>query len=139
MNETTGSDDIDREALMASIRQRVEIKRASGLYTVDALAESTRVDMTPYRPDELADLGRLVEIAPDLALARSDRSGIGKIVGGVKTGLVRATSQPLLDTAEQASTFNALLLAYVTELSAEVMRLRTALEAQGLYPNDEAR
>ena len=120
----------DRDALMADIRRRVEEKKASGLYTVDALARSSRIEVAPLHPDDLAELGRMLEITPNLDLARSDRRGIGKAIGAVKHGLTRATSQPLLDAAEQTSAFNALLLAYVTELSSEVMRLRGLLEAR---------
>jgi hypothetical protein len=128
---------VDRDALMDDIRRRVAEKKASGLYTVDALARSSHIHVEPLHPDDLAELGRIIEITPNLDLARSDRSGVGRAIGVVKHGLVRATSQPLLDAAEQTSAFNALLLAYVTELSSEVMRLRALLEANEVKTEGE--
>ena len=131
--------DPDRDALMAAIRRRVAEKKASGAYTVDALTTPASRPGRPFQPDTLAELGRMIEVTPNLALARSSRRGVGVLVGKVKTALTRATSQPLLDTADKTSAFNALLLSYVIELGAEVERLRSAIADHGINIDDRER
>ena len=124
---------------MEEIRARVAEKKARGAYTLDALASDGAASRTPFQPDVLAELGRLVEINPNLALARSNRRGFGALIGKAKSALTRATSQPLLDATDQASAFNALLLAYVVELGAEVERLRGILDARDAARQPEER
>jgi hypothetical protein len=116
-------------ALMQQIEERVAAKRAAGLYSVDALQVSNARAEQPFLPDELVEVAKLAEIAPDLGVAASTKPGIGKAVGKVKSGLVRATSQPLRDAADRSTAFNLALLSYVTQLSQEVVALRAEVTA----------
>lgn len=137
MTQRDASDAVDREALMREIHRRVAEKKARGAYSLDALSTPAALAGRPFQPEVLAELGRLVEISPNLHLARSNRRGLGAIVSRVKSTLTRATSQPVIDTANQASSFNALLLAYVIDLGAEVERLRSLVDGQGLQQHEE--
>ena len=111
-------------ALMQQIEERVAEERAAGLYSVDALQVSNARAEQPFLPDELVEVAKLAEIDPDLGVAASTKRGVGKLVGKVKSGLVRATSQPLRDAADRSTAFNLALLSYVTQLSQEVVALR---------------
>lgn len=119
--------DADRDdvaALMAEIEARVAEKRAAGLYSVDALAADRPTQREPYMADDLVEVSKLAEIQPNLGLTASTKPAVGKAVGKVKEGMVRATSQPLLDLADRTTAFNVALLAYVSELAQEVAALR---------------
>ena len=112
--------------LMAELERRVAEKRAAGLYSIDALADRNPSRSEPFHADDLDEIAGLAELTPRLGLAASTRRGaIGKTVGRAKSGLSRATSQPLLDLADQSTAFNTALLAYVIELAQEVADLRT--------------
>ncbi len=119
---------VDRDALMREIRRRVEEKKASGAYTIDALASTSALSGEPFQSDVLAELGRLTEITPRLELARTNRRGIGAVFGRLKAVLTRATSQPLVDVADRSTAFNSVLVGYLAELGAEVERLRRSIE-----------
>ncbi len=115
--------------LMREIEERVSRKRAAGLYSVDALqSQNARAD-EPFLPDELVEIAKIAEIPVNTGLVTSTKPGVGKAVGKVKEGLVRATSQPLRDVADRSTAFNMALLSYVTQLSQEVMALRAEVEA----------
>jgi len=116
-------------ALMKEIEERVSRKRAAGLYSVDALQGRNARTEEPFLADELVEVAKIAEIPVNAGLATSTKPGVGKAVGKVKEGLVRATSQPLRDVADRASTFNLALLSYVTQLSQEVVALRAEVEA----------
>ena len=115
--------------LMKEIEERVRRKRAAGLYSVDALQARNARPEEPFLADELVEVAKIAEIPVNTGLATSTKPGVGKAVGKVKEGLVRATSQPLRDVADRASTFNLALLSYVTQLSQEVVALRPEVEA----------
>jgi len=121
----------DREVveLMQEIQERVAHKRAAGLYSVDALQGVNARGDEPFLPDELVEVAKIAEIPVNTGLVTSTKPGVGKAVGKVKEGLVRATSQPLRDVADRSSAFNMALLSYVTQLSQEVMALRAEVEA----------
>jgi len=118
----------DVDAVMNDIRRRVAEKKAAGIYSVDALAESGGRVTPPYRADDLAEVARLSDVMPNYQLVRSTKPGIGAIVGKLKSGLSRATSQPLIGVADQASGFNAALVSYISELAQEVAVLRKELD-----------
>jgi len=118
----------DVEALMEEVRRRVDEKRAAGLYSIDAIAADRGRKNAPFRADDLADVARLADINVDFALVKSTKAGVGALVGKTKSGLSRATSQPLLGVADQASGFNNALISYVAELAQEVAALRDELE-----------
>ena len=127
-NQMTPEDRPDADAVMEEIRRRVAEKKAAGLYSVDALAETGERLTPPYRADDLAEVARLSDVMPNFELVKSTKPGIGAVVGKVKSGLSRATSQPLIGVADQASGFNAALIAYVSELAQEVAVLRKELD-----------
>lgn len=114
----------DVEALMGEVRRRVAEKRASGLYAIDSIAQDRGRTNAPYRADDLADVARLADVYPDFSLVKSTKPGVGSVVGKMKSGLSRATSQPLLGVADQASGFNNALVGYIAELAQEVAALR---------------
>ena len=118
----------DVEALMEEVRRRADEKRAAGLYSIDAIAADRGRTNAPFRADDLADVARLADINVDFALVKSTKAGVGALVGKTKSGLSRATSQPLLGVADQASGFNNALISYVAELAQEVAALRDELE-----------
>ncbi len=115
--------------LMKEIEERVARKRAAGLYSVDALQTPNARGEEPFLPDELVEVAKAAEIQVNLGLAGSTKPGVGKAVGKVKEGLVRATSQPLRDVADRSTAFNLALLSYVTQLSQEVVALRAEVES----------
>ncbi|MBM3664677.1 MAG: hypothetical protein FJW92_02640 [Actinobacteria bacterium] len=78
----------------------------------------------PYLAEELAHVADLAEISPNLDDVRSTRRGVGIAVGKTKSVLTRATSQPLLGLAAQATTFNSVLVSYLSQLAQEVAALR---------------
>ncbi len=121
-------DHADVEALMAQVHQRVAEKKAAGLYLVDAMAEDGTRTTEPYRADDLAEVARLADVLPDFGLIKSTKPGVGAVVGKVKSGLARATSQPLIGVADQTSGFNAALIAYISELAQEVAVLRAEVD-----------
>ena len=115
---------------MDEVRRRVAEKKAAGLYSLDALADpSPTSGVEPYRATDLAEIARRVDVMPDFQLAESTKRGVGSVVTKVKSGLSRATSQPLIGMGDQQSRFNALLLSYVSELAQEVAVLRAEVEA----------
>jgi len=130
MNSHDDSDiDPAVRALMDEIEERVARKRAAGLYSVDALQTPNSRAEEPFLPDELVEVAKVAEIQVNLGLAGSTKPGVGKAVGKVKEGLVRATSQPLRDVADRSTAFNLALLSYVTQLSQEVVALRAEVDA----------
>jgi len=115
---------------MAEVRQRVAEKKAAGLYSIDALAEGDpNAGVEPYGAADLAEVARLVDVMPDFQLAQSTKRGVGRAVTKVKSGLSRATSQPLIGMGDQQSRFNATLISYISELAQEVAVLRAEVEA----------
>ena len=126
------------EVLMAELERRVAAKRAAGLYSIDALATYRSPAVEPFLADDIADVARLAEVAPDLGLAVSTKAGVGRAVGVVKQQMVRATSQPLLDLADRTSAFNLALLSLVTEMAQEITALKTEITAlRDALPADE--
>ena len=114
---------------MEEVRQRVATKKAAGLYSIDALAEpSATSGVEPYAAADLAEVARLVDVMPDFELAQSTKRGVGNVVTKLKSGLSRATSQPLMGMGDQQSRFNATLLSYVSELAQELALLRAEVE-----------
>lgn len=109
---------------MEELHRRVAAKKTAGLYTVDALVTDRGPGISPFDADTLAQLQDLVDVYPDLAVARSTKPVVGRVVSGAKAGAVRVTRQPLLDLASRATVFNSLLLSYVTTLAQEVELLR---------------
>jgi hypothetical protein len=129
MDEHAPEDPQDEVArVMDDIRRRVAEKRAAGLYSVDALAADRPRPIEPFRADDLAEVARLADVMPDFGLVRSTKPGIGVVVGKAKSGLVRATSQPLIGVADRASGFNAALIGYIAELAQEVASLRAEVD-----------
>lgn len=118
----------DVAALMGEVRRRVAEKKAAGLYTVDSLFDEGSNTTEPFHAEDLADIAKLAAIEPNLALARSTKPGVGQVVGKAKSGLVRATSQPLLDLADRSTSFNLALLGYVTEMAQELATLRAEVD-----------
>lgn len=118
----------DRAELLDELARRVAQKKAQGLYTIDALARGGMGGPEPLDADTLARLQVLADTTPDIGAARSTAPVIGPAVTKVKSGLVRGTQQPLLDLAGRTTAFNAMLLHYVTELSQEIVRLRTRID-----------
>ena len=115
---------------MDEVRRRVAEKKAAGLYSLDAMAEpSPTSGVEPYGAADLAEVARHVDVMPDFQLAQSTKRGVGTVVTKVKSGLSRATSQPLIGMGDQQSRFNAMLLSYVSELAQEVAVLRAEVEA----------
>jgi hypothetical protein len=115
------------DALIAELQERVAAKKEAGLYSLDELAGSGSVT-EPFRAEELAELSTAAEITPDFRLAQSTKRGFGAVIGKTKLGLVRATSQPLANVADQTTAFNLALLGYVSALSQEVAELRSELD-----------
>lgn len=128
----------DVDALMTEIRRRVADKKAAGLYSVDALFEGTPTDREPFRAEDLAELAKLASIETNLRLARSTKPGIGQAVGKAKAGLVKATSQPLIDVADKATGFNMALLGYVVQMAQELALLRDEVQRLGEGATDVA-
>lgn len=139
MDEHTPQGQPDEVArVMDDIRRRVAEKRAAGLYSVDALAADRARPIEPFRADDLAEVARLADVMPDFGLVRSTKPGVGAVVGKAKSGLVRATSQPLIGVADRASGFNAALIGYVAELAQEVASLRAELDRlTGVEPDSD--
>ena len=123
---TTPAEGNDGEVadLMATIRARVAVRKAQGLYSVDGLRAPEGRDIEPFHVQDLVWLEEVAEIAPDMGLVQSTKPGVGMAVGKAKAALTKATSQPLLDLAVRQSQFNAALLAYITELAQEIEVLR---------------
>lgn len=117
----------DADALIAELQERVAAKKQAGLYSLDEIAV-TESAVEPFRAEELGELAAAAEITPDFRLAQSTKRGVGAVVGKTKSGLVRATSQPLANVADQATAFNLALLGYVSALSQEVAELRGELD-----------
>ena len=113
--------------LIAELQERVAEKKQAGLYSLDGLAVAGSA-IEPFHAEELAELVVAAEITPDLRLAQSTKRGVGAVVGKTKSGLARATSQPLANVADQATAFNVALLGYVSALSQEVAALRSDLD-----------
>ena len=131
---TTPAESNDGEVadLMATIRARVAVRKAQGLYSVDGLRAPKGRDVEPFHVKDLVWLEEVAEIAPDMTLVQSTKPGVGMAVGKAKAALTKATSQPLLDLAVRQSQFNAALLAYITELAQEVEVLRARVaEVEG--------
>jgi len=126
-NQTGTSVDVD--VLMSELRAQVAKKKAAGLYAVDALAEEPTSCNVPFRSEDLAELAKLAEIYVDLEVTRSTKRYVAAPVGRVKSGLVRATSQPLQDVADRATSFHLALLSYVSMLAQELESLRAELNA----------
>ena len=122
---SSGAANID--ALIAALEERVAAKKKAGLYSLDEMAV-LHSPTEPFRAEELAELSVAAEITPDFRLAQSTKRGVGKVVGKTKSGLARATSQPLTNVADQATAFNLALLGYVSALSQEVADLRRDLD-----------
>lgn len=119
----------DVDALMEEVRRRVAEKKASGLYSLDALVDMTgHPGVEPFGAAGLAEVARRVDVMPDFQLARSTKRGVGGVVSRVKTMLSRATSQPLIGMGDQQSRFNATLLSYLSELGQEVATLRAEVD-----------
>lgn len=116
--------DAEIAELMEELQRRVDANRAAGLYAVDDIREAASDPRMPYMAEELAQLGDLAEIAPNLQGVGSTRRGVGMAVGKTKSVLARATSQPLIGVADQATAFNSVLVAYLSQLAQEVARLR---------------
>ena len=114
--------------LMDELQRRVAEKRAAGLYAVDDIQESLADGELPYRAEELARVADLAEIAPNLAGIGSTRRGVGMAVGKTKEVLARATSQPLIGVADEATAFNSVLVSYLSQLAQEVARLRAEVD-----------
>lgn len=110
--------------MMEELQRRVDAARAAGLYAVDDLREPVAAGREPFHAEELAQLGDLAEISPNLTGVGSTRRGVGMAVGRTKSVLARATSQPLIGVADQATAFNSVLVAYLSQLAQEVARLR---------------
>ena len=125
---TTGAQSDETRRLMDDIRRRVAEKKAAGLYSVDVVAADVASHIEPFRADELADVARMADVMPDFGLVRSTKPGVGAVVSRVKGGLSRATSQPLIGVADQASGFNAALIGYIAELAQEVASLRAQVD-----------
>ena len=129
MDSATNAQPPDVDALMAEVQRRVAEKKASGLYSVDALAEPAgNTGVEPYNAVDLAEVARLVDVMPNFQLARSTKRGVGGLVSKLKSLLSRATSQPLIGMGDQQSRFNATLLSYVSELAQEVAVLRAQVD-----------
>ena len=137
----TPEDRPDADAVMEEIRRRVAEKKAAGLYSVDAVAADVAQPIEPFRADDLAEVARLADVMPNFALVKSTKPGVGAVVGRVKSGLSRATSQPLIGVADQASGFNAALIGYIAELAQEVATLRAEVDrltgGGHTHPGDE--
>jgi hypothetical protein len=121
-------DEGDVKALMDEVRHRVAEKRAAGLYAIDTIAGDRGRLSAPFRADDLADVSRLADIYPDFGLVKSTKPGVGSMVSKAKSGLSRATSQPLLGVADQTSGFNNALIGYIAELAQEVAALRDEVD-----------
>ena len=114
--------------LMDELRARVEQKRAAGLYAVDDIQEGPSGERVPFRAEALAQVADLAEISPNLDGVGSTRAGVGAAVGKAKSVLARATSQPLIGMADQSTAFNAVLVAYISQLAQEVADLRDEVD-----------
>ena len=114
--------------LMDELRRRVDEKRAAGLYAVDEIREPASDPTEPFLAEQLAHVADLAEIAPNLTGVGSTRRGIGTAVGKTKSALTRATSQPLIGVADQATAFNAVLVSYLAQLAQEVASLRSEVD-----------
>ena len=110
--------------MMEELQRRVDAARAAGLYAVDDLREPVAAGREPVHPEELAQLGALAEISPNLIGVGSTRRVVGMAVGKTKSVLARATSQPLIGVADQATAFNSVLVAYLSQLAQEIARLQ---------------
>lgn len=121
--------DIDPEVerLLREVQDRVARRRAAGEFVVDRLEREHAAGIEPFMPDGLAEVARRADVSPNLDLARSTRRGVGSLVSRVKWALARATSQPLIGVADEASRFNAVLVSYLSELALEVAALRARI------------
>jgi hypothetical protein len=121
-------DTADVEALMDEVRRRVARKREAGLYAIDNLASDRGLKNEPFRADDLAEVARMADVNPNFLLAKSTKPAVGVVVSKVKSGLTRATSQPLIGVADQATGFNNALIGYIAELAQEVAALRDEVD-----------
>lgn len=122
--EQKGDETVDVVALMEDLRRRVALKKAAGLYTIDAIAIDRVTGEDPVAPDELERLRELAVQQLDLAVSPSTKPGLGKLVTKVKRVLVRGTSEPLIRASTQANEFNTTLLRYIALLGREVRSLQ---------------
>jgi SAM-dependent methyltransferase len=116
---------------MASLRQRVEDKKARGLYAADAIAAETMGGDEPWEAERVEELQAAAVIQPRMVTLPSTRPVIGRVVETVKRFVVRAAWANVTDVSNQATTFNAEIASYAAALGVAVNRIEARLDALG--------
>ena len=121
---------VDVDALMGDVRRRVAEKRARGEYTLDAVTLDTIESASAGYAQPIEELRSLAVQRIDLTPWPSQRAVAGPLLERARLVLTRTLSRPLYGLADQASTFNAALIASVATLSREVADLRREVADQ---------
>lgn len=133
---------IDVDAVMADLRERVAEKKARGLYGVDALIVDRPQPAEPFSPEELERVRGLAVLHYDLDAGASTKPVVGRLVGKVKSTLVRGVSQPGFSLTAQLNAYHGSLVAYLTRMAHEITRLQRELSlarAEALRASDAVR
>lgn len=119
---------IDVDALMADLRERIDQKKAAGLYAVDDLAADLRATDDPWDGAQFERALVTSQVMPGLITSESDSALVGRALTRVKEQIVRATWRNTADLADQLNAFHLEMTAYAGSLGAEVRRLRREVD-----------
>jgi hypothetical protein len=125
-SQNTGAVDIDR--LMDELRQRVQDKKARGLYRVDELVEEALDDDQPWDAHRLEELHRQALIEQKMLVPESTRPVVGSLIQRIKRFVMKAGWHNLANVTEQTTSFNAGMISYSASVATEVTRLRHELD-----------
>ena len=119
---------VDVDRLMDELRQRVQEKKARGLYRVDELVSEALDDDQPWDAQRLEELHRQAPIEQKLVTADSTRPVVGSFIRAIKRFIIKAGWHNLHNVTEQATAFNAGMISYSASIGTEVSRLRREIE-----------
>ena len=115
---------IDIDELMHDVRRRVAEKKARGEYTLDAVTLDAIEALDGGLSGRIEELQSFAAQRVDLTPWPSRRPMVGPALERARLVLSRTLSRPLFGMAEQASAFNAALVASIATLTREVDELR---------------
>lgn len=125
---STNDGALDIERLMDELRQRVQEKKARGLYRVDELVSEALEGDEPWDAQRLEELHGQALIEQKLITHESTRPVVGSFIEAAKRFVVKAGWHNLHNVTEQATSFNAGMISYSASIGTEVSRLRTEIE-----------
>jgi hypothetical protein len=120
---------VDVDALMRDVRRRVAEKKARGEYTLDAVTLDA-IEASGDDPGGVEELRSIAVQRVDLTPWPSQRPVVGPALERARLLLSRTLSRPLFGMAEQATEFNASVVAGMATLNREVEELRREVAAQ---------